>query len=367
MKTYKYLVALLLPVVASCESDDVRYHIENPEDQMKITASAEEVVLLAEDADKEVLTFTWNRPASRGEGSVIKPYFRMDIADNNFESATELIELDIDQTSLSFTADDLNDYLLGWGVTPEVPIKVEAEIIATVENPDIYLKPELTKTTLLLTGYKAVSRPLYIVNPAMDKTSESLMEEPVLSKQYDWNGWFDKNIGVKFVYDLTTQLPALTKGADNNTLVKNDTAGGDLFTVEENGYYNVHLNLKNLTCTWTKIYPEYKNLWMVGDACPCGWDIDNSTPMTVSDETPWVFCYDGWLNTGEMKLPLVIGQGWNQAYLMPVIHYSDQNGDDNVQLIPNGNPDYKWYITQAGNYHVEVNIFTMKIKFILQD
>lgn len=368
MKSYKYLAALMLPALMSCGSDDVQYHIETPEDQMLISASAEDLVLEAADADKEVLTFSWNAPADRGEGTSIKSYFRMDVANNNFATASDLIEIEPGQTSIAFTADDLNDYLLGWGVSPETKVKVEAEIVATVEGSDIYMKPELSTTSVLLTGFRAVSRPLWIVNTAMDAGADDQMNEIVLSKQYSWYGKFGDGQGVKFVYDKTTQLPSLNKGDDNNTIVRRtDSADPDnLLEAPGVGYYIVTVSTKTMTCNWEKAPAEYENVWMVGDAVPCGWDIGNLDLMTRDAENPEIFYWEGHLNTGEIKMPLSTGS-WGCDYLMPVIHYSEQDGDDNVQLVRGGNPDYKWHITQAGEYRIEVNTYSMKIKFTPAD
>lgn len=370
MKSYKYLAALLLPALMSCGSDDVQYHIETPEDQMLISASAEDLVLDAADADKEVLTFSWNAPADRGEGTSIKSYFRMDIADNNFATASDLIEIEPGQTSISFTADDLNDYLLGWGVSPETKVRIEAEIVASVEGSEIYMKPELSTTTMLLTGYRAVSRPLWIVNAGMDAFADDQMNEIVLSKQYSWSGKFEEGKGVKFVYDKTTQLPSLNKGDDNNSIVKRTEDGDpdDLFEVSSTGYYNVTVSTKTMSVTWEKLESSYEDadLWMVGNAAPCGWDIGNPTPMEHDAVMPGVFVWEGYLNTGEIKMPLATGS-WGVDYLMPVVNQSDQDSDDNVQFIAGGNPDNKWNITKAGNYRVVVNTYMMKIKFIPLD
>ena len=151
---------------------------------------------------------------------MVKSYFRMDVADNNFETSTDLIAIADDQTSISFTNDELNDYLLGWGVSPETTVKIEAEIVATVENPELYQKPELSKVTFLMKGFHAVSRPLWIVNSAMGTGASDAMNELVLGKQYSWYGKFDTGTGVKFVYNKTTQLPSLNKGEDDNTIVR---------------------------------------------------------------------------------------------------------------------------------------------------
>ena len=362
IKNYKYFVALMLPLFAACGSDDVQYHMEIPVDQMKIVASAEDIVLNPDDADKDALTFSWNLPADRGEGSTITSYFRMDLEGNLFETSIDLIELAPDQTSITFTTDDLNDFLLAWGISPNTKVRVEAEIIATVDNEQKFYKPETSTTSVLLTGYAAVSRPLYIVNPAKDASTDDEMTEVVLSKQYTWSGWVDKNVGVKFVYNKTTNSPAITKGENNNTIVNTEGTGGELFTVDKSGYYRIAINKKTSSISWQYLDPKYQNLWMVGNAAPCGWDIANPYPMEVSSKSPWIFTYDGILLCGELKMPLATGS-WGVDYLMPVVHYTDQNGDDNVQFIPSGNPDYKWNITEEGNYHVEVNTFTMKIKY----
>jgi hypothetical protein len=368
IKSYKYLLALLLPALASCESDDVQYIIENPEDQMLISVSAEEVELDANNPDGEALTFTWNAPSDRGEGSVVKSYFRMDVADNNFETSTDLIAIADDQTSISFTNDELNDYLLGWGVSPETTVKIEAEIVATVENPELYQKPELSKVTFLMKGFHAVSRPLWIVNSAMGTGASDAMNELVLGKQYSWYGKFDTGTGVKFVYNKTTQLPSLNKGEDDNTIVRRTEADepDDLLAAPGTGYYLVTVSTKEMTCKWEKVPAEYENVWMVGNAVPCGWDINNPVEMERDAENPEIFFWEGHLSVGEMKLPLATGN-WGCDTLMPVANGTDWDGDDSVQMVPGGNPDNKWNITREGEYRVELNTYLMKIKFIPLD
>lgn len=370
-KSYKYFLALALPLLAGCNSStDVMYHIENPEDQMKLTASAEELTLDPDEADTEVLTFTWNAPADRGENAKLTTYFRMDIADNNFETATDLIEIPAGETSLSLTTDDVNEALTKWGISPGATVRLEAELIASVENPNLYMKPELSKTTLLVKGYKVESKPLWIVNDAKTLFDSDETSEIMLAKQYSWTGKFAKNTGIKFVFDKATQLPSLNKGADNNTLVRRTSASepDNLFNAPEDGYYTVNLSTKTKKVSWEKVITDndpsdYGQVFMVGNACPCGWNIGEPVPMTHDDVNPEIFYWEGYLGTGEMKLPLWTGN-WGCDYLMPVIHYSTQDGDDNVQLIPSGNPDYKWNITTAGNYRVVVNTYLMKIKFI---
>ncbi|MBO4996276.1 MAG: SusF/SusE family outer membrane protein [Muribaculaceae bacterium] len=370
MKTsYKYLAALMLPFMASCDSDDVQYHIETPEDQMHITASVEELVLTAETVDDEVLTFNWNPPMERGENAKITTYFRMGVADNNFEESTGLIEMAPDQTSISFTCDDLNDYLMEWGISPETTVSVEAQLIASVTDTTLYKKPELSSTRLLMTGFRPVSRPLWIVNPAMAEGSDAQTNEVVLGKQYTWFGMFDKEVGVKFIYNRETQLPSLNKGADDNTIVRRDNASDpdNLLHCPKTGVYTVTVSTKTMTCKWDFYLPPYDKVYMVGNATPAGWNIDDPVPMIHDEENPELFYWEGRLEAGEMKLPLAAGKGWGCDYFMPPVHGTDWDGDDTVVVIPGGNPDNKWVISRPGNYRVEVNINLMKIKFMPLD
>ena len=51
------------------------------------------------------------------------------------------------------------------------------------------------------------------------------------------------------------------------------------------------------------------HLYMVGDATPAGWNIDNPFEMTKDANDNFIFTYHGKLNVGELKslLPKVIG------------------------------------------------------------
>lgn len=55
-------------------------------------------------------------------------------------------------------------------------------------------------------------------------------------------------------------------------------------------------------------------LYMVGDATPNGWSIDNPTPFTASEEDPLIFTWEGSLFAGEMKLCLVTGS-WDAPFI----------------------------------------------------
>ena len=53
-------------------------------------------------------------------------------------------------------------------------------------------------------------------------------------------------------------------------------------------------------------------LYIVGDATPALWDVNNMYPLEMSEEDHLVFIYDGNLSQGELKAYLTQGS-WDQA------------------------------------------------------
>lgn len=104
-------------------------------------------------------------------------------------------------------------------------------------------------------------------------------------------------------------------------------------------------------------------LYMVGDATPNGWSIDDPTPLQPSDEDPLVFEWEGALNAGEMKLCLVTGS-WDAGFIRPLengreIGSSDIN-EEEFQMHA-GDPDEKWRVAEAGNYHLTFDLRNWKM------
>lgn len=101
---------------------------------------------------------------------------------------------------------------------------------------------------------------------------------------------------------------------------------------------------------------DIENLWMVGNATPADWNIDNPVAMEkIGDNT---FQYEGHLNEGEFKCPMEPGN-WGGAFIMPVnggtIISSAGVASDEISLMPNGSPDNKWQVTESGNYKIIID------------
>lgn len=114
-----------------------------------------------------------------------------------------------------------------------------------------------------------------------------------------------------------------------------------------------------------KPFQPYSKLWMVGNATPNGWDIDNPTPMRADPKNPYIFTYNGRLTVGEFKIPTETGS-WNGVYFTPGINHPsiDSTFAKLVYEISGGPKDIKWKISTTGNYTVTLNQLHETIKIV---
>jgi hypothetical protein len=98
----------------------------------------------------------------------------------------------------------------------------------------------------------------------------------------------------------------------------------------------------------------YSALWIVGDATPNGWDINNPNEFVKDPTNSFQFKYNEVLKVGEFKIPVTTGN-WNCDYFMPPTNGPDISSTE-VELIAGGTPDNKWKISTAGAYKILLNI-----------
>lgn len=131
----------------------------------------------------------------------------------------------------------------------------------------------------------------------------------------------------------------------------------------EDGIYDITLNVKDMTVTVVLVQkldePEFKlnQLYIVGDATPAGWEINNPYPM--ENIAPNVFKYEGPLTQGEMKCPVNNSGLYEDEFLMPLVHGTVINksgvADAAVEYVATGSPDSKWKVADSGNYEIIID------------
>ena len=160
---------------------------------------------------------------------------------------------------------------------------------------------------------------------------------------------------------------------DNKWYLSNDEAGKA---------YKICLDIRSgkERMLMTEFIP-YEMIYLVGDATPSGWDINNATPMTATSD-PMVFTWTGQLNAGEIKFSFDKKSDWNGAWLMcglgndvaPTgaeehalfINKSDENLKGQYLNKNIGDVDQKWKINSSGTYTITINQLTETITIAKQ-
>ena len=357
-----FAVVCTLAVMTGCKEDDVMFALPDTPSTMNLTVSNDDLTLNEASAALNAVTFTWTPASVGGPTTEKRYYFKMDVADNNFTTSIPKTEIPTSNLSIEFTVEELNDLMQGWGITPGTPSIIEAEVIAECTTMERNIKPEISKIRFAVTGYLPAPKPLYIMSSTFDN-GFSQMTELVANKKYQWKGLLAQGCEFYFTHDIDGTATVFGMGEDISTIVKTTKAECTLFKVPRKANWILTANLPNSELVWDVSRLSYDKIWMVGDATPAGWDIDNPYQMTHDENRPEIFYYDGQLNAGEMKCPLQNDRGWGCDYIMPVINGTHENEDPTIQVVYGGNPDNKWTITTAGNYHVEINTSLMTITF----
>lgn len=117
----------------------------------------------------------------------------------------------------------------------------------------------------------------------------------------------------------------------------------------------------------------YKTIYLIGQAAPGGWSMDDATPMKADSSNPYILTWSGRLNAGELKFTCDKQSDWNGAWFMPAKDGSVSTGQEEQMLFVNksdesfkaqypdaniNSVDYKWSIPTEGNYTIILNQLT---------
>ncbi len=155
-------------------------------------------------------------------------------------------------------------------------------------------------------------------------------------------------------YTHTTVVFVSETNPDNKWLLNADTP---------NKPYKIALDITpdEESMVMTEFTP-YGQIWMIGDATPNGWSLDDATPMQKGGDD-YTFTWTGTLSSGELKFTCDCQSDWNGAWFMA----SEENkvfeaGSETIcfvdkSLPENGSVDRKWKVS-AGNYTIVLNQLT---------
>lgn len=151
---------------------------------------------------------------------------------------------------------------------------------------------------------------------------------------------------------------------DNNFIYV--AAPDNKWKVEEAGIYRLVFNLEEYTISVEyrgeipvdKEPIETESLFMVGDATPGGWSMDDASVFTKSSTNQYVFTWKGELVEGYMKACTERDGTFSCPFIRP------SSADCEISLdgiaasdfVYTTNPDDKWKVTQAGKYEITFDL-----------
>ena len=179
------------------------------------------------------------------------------------------------------------------------------------------------------------------------------------SEHFTWTG----TLGAGEIKFLTTNqywFPCFVRDADDPTKIRYREVDQDYpdykWEITEEGNYTVDVNIRDYTISITHHAPEVNAVYMIGDATSGGWFVENATLMDEDAIDSEHYVWSGTLSVGEFKL-LKSNEAWFPCYVRDdkdptKMHYRET--EDTY-------PDYKWQISNAGDYTIDVNTRTLTI------
>jgi hypothetical protein len=350
------LAASCLLLFACDKSNETEFRGE----PLTITGTAEEVVLLESNENDIAVTFNWNEGIERNPTDTLTYIFRMDMANNNFETATPRDT--VAGFTKSFTVSELNELIVSqWKVVPGRKVDLEARIVANVRS-EKFVYPEIATTKFSVITYAYASVPLYLTGDANPGSVPVRLTETVNGRMYQWQGDLNQG-GFKFLYNPDSELPSLNKGANESTLVERtaESQPDDLFTVEKAGWYMMNVDRKNLQINSKYIQHYFDRIYLIGDATIVGWNF--SLTVQWDNSNPGFYVYEGPLQSGELKIHT--DTNWGGCFRPMEANGSINSTEVQYTYYESEKGDLKWYVTseEAGNYRITLDVSEMKIYF----
>jgi len=320
--------------------------------------------------DKTALTVNWSTGSNHGSGAAITYVLQLDKKGNNFSSGLKS-NIGKGIYSLNYTNLALNTLLSTfWSAPAGAAFTLEARIY-TVLGDGTMKGDTSTPVTLTVTPYKPVSTTLYIMGDATAtgwdaNAADSLTPDAAIPGLFHYTGVLSPG-QFKFITTRGSFLPSYNEGADSAHLFYRtaDSDPDDKFTISKGNLYTIDVNLLSLTIVVSEAQaPLYSKLWIVGDATPNGWNIDNPNQMKVDPFNAYVFHYNEVLKAGEFKFPTSTGN-WGGDFYRPLINHPPITDTTAALTFGNANPpDNKWVIASAGPYKISLNILSNSIHIV---
>ncbi|WP_028297253.1 SusF/SusE family outer membrane protein [Olivibacter sitiensis] len=358
-------VGVLFAALGGCAKSDFIV-LQKADQPLAIQADTNTVTLYQKLKRANALRLDWTTGSNQGTGSAISYILQIDKSGNEFKQARDF-SLGKQVYSKVFTIEELNNLLIyELNLPTEQESEIEARVVASFTSDKLAAEIS-TPVSVKVTPYKKVAETVFILGSATPAGNALHLATPLNRNAQDETVFSYRGRLEPGNYYFATTQDAQTatyfyKGSEEDRIVARETSGGNAFTIQEAATYSITLDLVTLDITTLKIdEPAHTQLWVFGSATPKGWVIDDPDEMERDEEDPYIFRYSGVLQVGELKIPTETGN-FDQDYYMPPNEAGNINNPE-VILVPNGGPDWKWQITEAGPYQIVLDLRQMRITF----
>ena len=322
--------AILLTAFGACKKIADLPHYGNGA-APTLAASTTTIAPTAADSSKTVLTFSWSNPKYATDSSHQKFIVEMDSAGRNF---THEVSFEVDgPLNVSFTGNQLNNVLAGFGFAPGMPFSVDIRLTSSYANNNEQYKSNVvtvTMTPYLVPIILTPSSTSPIILDVSNATSNAI--------SFAWNASEYGTNTISYALQLDTagdnfahpqvlkydqKLTSSILVNDLNSLaIAAGVSGGSTKNVEfrivsylGTGYSTKLVNSSVVTISITTFTPIPPTLYIVGDATPGGWN--NPVPLpsqqfTRLDAVSYGIVVN--LTAGKSYLLLPVNGDWTHKY-----------------------------------------------------
>lgn len=329
-----------------------------------------------EPTEQDPLVFTWEGSLYKGEmklcltpGSWDAPFIRP-LNDGDEIGTSDLSEVDFQMHAgdpdekwhiIEAGIYRLTFNLRNWTMSSSFLGGMETPSKDAIETDDLYIVGDATPT-----GWN-IDSPTPLV-----KTGDYIFEyegelyEGELKACTETGSW-----DVPFVRPESEGVVISRDGVGSNAFMYIENPDNK-WRVTDSGNYHIIFDLKNYTIITeyrgsieSEITPiETETLYMIGDATPGGWSMDDATPYEVSPDDSYLFVWTGDLVEGEMKVCLEPDPTFSCPFIRPASDgcVINENGVAASDFVFTTAPDHKWRVEKAGKYTISFNLKTWTIE-----
>ena len=370
--------AILLTAFGACKKIADLPHYGNGA-APTLTASTTTIAPTAADSSKTVLTLSWSNPKYATDSSHQKFIVEMDSAGRNF---THEISFEVDgPLNVSFTGNQLNNVLAGFGFSPGSPFSVDIRLTSSYANNNEQYKSNVV--TVTMTPYLV---PITLTPSSISPIVLDVANATSNAISFTWNASEYGTNTISYSLQLDTagdnfahpqvikydqKLTSSILVNDLNSLaIAAGVSGGSTKNVEfrivsylGSTYATPLVHSSVVTISLTTFTPIPPTLYIVGDATPGGWTNPVPVPsqqFTRLDAVSFGITIS--LTGGKSYLLLPVNGDWSSKYA--VASSSANPMGDNFGFYSNANPtQYTNNIpapVTSGTYQIVVNFQTGK-------